>query len=543
MDLENIKIWPVLAGLGLFLFGMFMLEEALKTLSGRSFKIFLRKHTGNRIKAVAAGALVTAILQSSSMVVLLVMSFTGAGIIGMSNGIGMILGANLGTTMTGWLVSLLGFKLKIEEIILPFLAIGGLGTIFLKSERLSNLSKLLMGFSFMFLGLGYMKNGFVEFAETADLTFLQGQKPVLFLLFGAVLSASIQSSSASMMIFLSSLAAGIITFHQAIFLVIGADLGTTVTALIGTLGGNSIKKKVGWSQFSFNAFNAALGLVLMRVYLHLIQEVAGVRDPLIAVVFFHSLLNLAGIVCLLPFLGHFTKFINRVITVKETKLAKRLMLADPKESLAAIEALREEAVSFLEKAIEVNRSFFGAAANKKNQRVMEGYFGLKNYEAEIVGFYVPLQQMPLAETEVHQLNSIVDAIRSASISTKGTKDIKHNLTELARATADVFYGFYQKIQANQVNFYSEIEAVMQHLHMVDSADLEKLNNMQRSYYQNETKDIYHLYEDTQQPEVAISSLLNLIRGINNSNEALLRALWEVAQQHTGKRTTPLQPPD
>lgn len=150
MEYQDIQIWEVLAGLGLFLFGMFMIEESLKNLVGRTFKKFLRKHTNNSVKAVLSGTLITGILQSSSMVALLVMSFAGAGIIGLKNSIGIILGANLGTTMTGWIVSWLGFKLDLGAVILPFIAIGGLGIIFLKSEKLSNLSKLLMGFSFIF---------------------------------------------------------------------------------------------------------------------------------------------------------------------------------------------------------------------------------------------------------------------------------------------------------------------------------------------------------------------------------------------------------
>lgn len=531
MDWEDIRIWPVLAGLGLFLFGMYMLEEALKALSGRAFKLFLRKHTAHRVKAVAAGALVTAVLQSSSMVVLLVMSFAGAGIIGLSNGIGMIMGANLGTTMTGWLISLLGFKLNIETLILPFLAVGGMGIIFLKSERLAHFSKLLMGFSFMFLGLGYMKNGFAEFAAAADLTVLQGRHPVLFLLFGLLLTAAIQSSSASMMIVLSSLAAGIITLDQAVYMVIGADLGTTITALIGTAGANSLKKKVGWSQFLFNAFNACLGIALMGVYLHLIQRVAGVQDPLIAVVFFHSLLNLGGILCVLPLLGHFTRLINRVITVREVRLAQKIMLATPQESVAALVALREEAVCFLSKAVAVSRSFFGSAPGKPSLRSMEGYFSLKNYEAEIVGFYIRLQQMPLTETEVHQLNSIVDAIRSAALAAKGIKDVKHNLDELAGATTQAYYDFYLKIHANQTAFYAEIEALIQNLNVLELPELEKLNDLQRTYHQHETQEVYRFYDSDGQPEVAIPSMLNLIRELNLSNEMLLRGLGDLLRPY------------
>ena len=148
------------------------------------------------------------------MVVLLVMSFAGAGIIQLSSGIGMIMGANLGTTITGWIVSLLGFKLDLGQIILPFLALGGLGVIFLKSEKWSNLSKFLMGFSLMFLGLDYMKDGFAYFAANMDLSFLKGQPGIVFLIIGLLLTAAIQSSSAAMLIFLSSLAAGIITLES-----------------------------------------------------------------------------------------------------------------------------------------------------------------------------------------------------------------------------------------------------------------------------------------------------------------------------------------
>lgn len=358
MALKEINIWLLLAGLGLFLFGIFMMEESLKSIAGRSFKKFLRKQTGNSIKAILSGTVVTAALQSSSLVSLLVMSFAGAGIIGLQTGIGIILGANLGTTMTGWLVSLLGFKFNIEEFILPCLAIGGLGIIFLKSEKLSSISKILMGFSFMFLGLSYMKNGFMEFADKIDFSFLQGQPAVLFILFAFLLTAAIQSSSAAIMIFLSSLAAHVISFDQAVYLVIGADLGTTITAVIGTINGNSIRKKVGWSQFYFNLFNTLLTLLLLNYYMFFIKDVIAIKDPLIALVTFHSLFNLIGIIVMLPFLKLFTRFINRIVFYRETKQTKFLSLVNPKESHAAVEALEKEAMEFLNNTLETNNAFF-----------------------------------------------------------------------------------------------------------------------------------------------------------------------------------------
>jgi phosphate:Na+ symporter len=300
-----------------------------------------------------------------------------------------------------------------------------------------------MGFSFMFLGLNYMKNGFAEFAEHIDFSFLSDKHPMLFVVMGLVLSASIQSSSAAMMIFLSSLAAGVITLHQGFYLVVGGDLGTTTTAIIGTINGNSIKKKVGWSQVSFNVFNATVALIIMNVYVYLILDVLKVKDDLIGLVVFHSLLNLTGIVLLLPFLNKFSKVLDRIIKVKESNLAKYLMLTNPHESHAATEALEKECISFLPQAINVNNLFFELNTQGK-KTVSEAYFALKAYESEVVNFYIQLQQNALSPEEVNRINNFVASIRNATLSAKDLKDIKHNLDELSNSAIDQFYDFYKK---------------------------------------------------------------------------------------------------
>lgn len=524
MNFSEIEIWPLLAGLGLFLFGMFMLEEALKAMAGRSFKKFLRKHTKNRVKAVFAGTLVTAMLQSSSMVSLLVMSFAGAGIIGLKNGIGMILGANLGTTVTGWLVSLIGFKLDIGSFILPFIAIGGLGIIFFKSEKLSQISKFLMGFSFMFLGLNYMKNGFALFAEHIDFSYFENTHGILFVLIGALLSASIQSSSAAMMIFLSSLAAGLITVNQGFYLVIGGDLGTTITAIIGTINANTIRKKVGWSQFTFNGITAIIALILMSGYTYLLFDVFKITDNLIALVLFHSLFNLTGILLILPFLNLFTKLINRLVRTKENKKAKHLMLANPRESHAAIEALHFEAIAFAKEALKVNKLHFNLIA-EKNPDVDTSYFRLKEYESEIVAFYIQLQQNKLESDEVSRINNLVASVRNATLSSKDLKDIKHNINEIKGSVTDSFYKFYGKIRENQQKFYEAMDVLLLNEEQIAFSDIEQLSHVQRTLYEAEIEDLYRLFSMKKNTEINISTLLNLVREINNSNEALLRAAF------------------
>ena len=492
-------------------------------LAGRSFKKFLSKHTGHPIKAVISGAAVTAVLQSSSMVSLFVMSFVGAGIIGLKNGIGMILGANLGTTSTGWLVSLIGFKMNIGTFILPFLAIGGLGIIFLKSEKLSNISKLLMGFSFMFLGLDYMKNGFEDFVQRVDFSFLHGKHPLLFVLFGMVLAASIRSSSASMMIFLSSLSAGMITFYEAAWLVIGSDLGTTVTALIGTIGANTVRKKAGWSQFYFNVFTAIMAFVFIRFYFFVLFDLLHVTNPLVGLVAFHSLFNLSGILLMLPLLNLFTRFIDRIISPDEHLQSVIIPLADPKESHAAIEALGKESVLFFKKALEVNSSFFRLSSSGKNGNSANAYFQLKSYESEIAGFYIPLQQTALAEDEVPLINCYIEAVRNITLSSKDLKDIRHNLDQMSNSANDKLYELYTKICSNQEKLYRELKDLAENISICTGEELDKLSEMQRMFFRHETEELYQIYANVKYNEMDIPSYLNMIREINNSNETLIRA--------------------
>lgn len=524
MSVKDIEIWSLLAGLGLFLFGMSMLEDALKVLAGRTFKLFLRKHTNHPLKAVISGSLATAILQSSSMVSLLIMSFAGAGIIGLKNGIGILLGANLGTTATGWIVSLIGFKLDIEKLILPFFAIGGLGYIFFKSEKLSAVCKLIIGFSIMFLGLNYMKTGFAESAQQIDFSFLQEKPSILYLFTGFILAAAIQSSSASMMIFLSSLAAGVITLHHALYLVIGADLGTTVTALIGTINGNVIRKKIGWSQFFINVIGVILAVSLINVILYFTESVLDISDPLVILVAFHSTFNLINIIALLPFINLFTKFIDNIIKTKDDNVSKYINVSTPNEPESAIEALEEETIHFLKNVLDANKSFFSESPETNKRNTTEWYIHLKKHEKEITSFYLQLQQLPLNGYQVNSINNFIASIRSGALSAKDIKDIKHNISELSNTTEEKLFQFNRELIKYQLTIYEEFKILLEDPRTITLEETEKIRSKFKDYYHKETENIYKLYSINHNTEIEISSLLNMIREINNSNESLTRSI-------------------
>jgi phosphate:Na+ symporter len=521
MSSHNIHIWPALAGLGLFLFGMFMMEEALRGLAGRSFKLFLRRNTDTTFKAIFSGTVVTAILRSSSMVTLLVMSLAGAGIIGLKNGIGMIMGANLGTTMTGWLVALIGFKVDIEAMVLPLLAIGGLGLAFLKNEKAVNTSKLLMGFSFMFLGLNYLKESFSDIASKVDFTFLAGQPLLLFSLFGLLFTAAIQSSSLSMTIYLTSLASGIITLPQAAFLMVGSELGTTVTGLIGTLNGNAIRRKVGYSQFWFNMYSCFIALPLVIPFIDNVPRWLGQKDPLTMLVTFQTLMNLFGIIFFLPILKTFIHWIEKRVKDDDKEVSRYLKPELKEEAFTALEAVEKETQYFMDVVMTFNRRLL---SNRPNQdELQKEYFILKQHENEIIDFCFHLQQNRLSENETRITDALLETVRRTALAAKDLKDVIHNLATLANSISGQDQELLQHILAFQNDFYPLVVRYRESLKDMNTDDLEHLDKRQDEFFHRET-DLLYRRNHEESHEFDRTSGLNMLRGINKSNESLIKAL-------------------
>jgi len=241
---DSLDLWKLLAGLAIFLYGMFLMEDSIKNMSGKAFRKVIRKYTDGRLRSIASGALITAILQSSAAVSLMVLAFVGAEVMTMANGIGVIMGSNIGSTFTAWLVAVFGFKLKIEAFALPLIAVGGMVLIgFGPRSRVFQASRLLMGFGFLFLGLDYMKTSVEAFAQNLDIQLISAYGLWLYAIVGILITALMQSSSVSIAIVLTALHSSLITFPMAAAMVIGANVGSTVTVLLGAIGGTQSKKE------------------------------------------------------------------------------------------------------------------------------------------------------------------------------------------------------------------------------------------------------------------------------------------------------------
>lgn len=339
--MEIMHIWQSLAGLGIFMFGMYLMEESVRLLSGKAFKHFIRTSTSTPSRGVVSGVLATAILQSSSAVSLIVLAFTGAGIMTTQGAISVVIGSNLGTTFTAWIVALIGFKLKIELLSLPIIGIGGLMLLFSGTRsKWTHVSKLLVGFGFLFMGLDYMKGGVEKMATSLDIEVFKGLPNIVFLLAGLVLAALIQSSSAAMAIILSSLNSGILGFETACYMVIGTNIGTTVTVLLASAGGVSSKKKVAISHVIFNLVTGLVVLLLMPVLMYLITDRLGIdNDPVTGLALFHTVFNLLGVLMFFPFIHLLGKIADKIIKEQQQKISLYIHLTPAEVTEGAVTAL------------------------------------------------------------------------------------------------------------------------------------------------------------------------------------------------------------
>jgi phosphate:Na+ symporter len=434
--------WEFLAGLGIFMFGMFLLEESIRDLSGRAFRASIRRYTDTTPRAVLTGAVATAVLQSSSAVTLMTLAFTGAGIMALKNGLGVVFGSNVGTTFTSWLVAALGFKFSIETLAMPFIGLGGLGLIvFGRTQRGGSLSKLAVGFGFLFMGIDYMRRGTEALITAETLQLIPDHGPGIYVIVGFLLTAALQSSSASMAVVLSVVFGGLLSFQDAAAMVVGTNLGTTVTAMIGAVGGPTVKRRLGAGHVLFNLVSAIIALALLRPLCTLITGPLGFADdPVLGLALFHTVFNLLGLVVAVPALPLFTRTLERLVPERETNSTRYISKTTPDVAEAALASVTKEVDRLLRAVMSYNERVLGvvhlpasADPTRPNMRMpgMDAqYAELKHVQEEIYAFAAKIPAQAMTADEALLLNRLLSSVRNAIASAKTLKDVRHDLAEL-----------------------------------------------------------------------------------------------------------------
>lgn len=303
----NTNFKTIAAGIAILLFGLIMLEDGFKVFAKGPLQKILKKTTDKLYKSISAGAAVTALIQSSSLVSAVTISFVSAGLITLSGGMGIIFGANIGTTATAWLIASFGLKINIAILAMPMLIFG---IVFSLQEKahLKGLGNILAGLGFFFLGIHYMKEGFDVFKEYIDLT--QYAIPgflgvVVYVGIGIIVTSILQSSSATLALILTALAAGQIQYENALALAIGANIGTTITAILGSISSNVAGKRLAGAHLIFNFVTGTVALAIifpLANFVNYLSIITGVSSEnfTLKLAIFHTIFNILGVIIMIP---------------------------------------------------------------------------------------------------------------------------------------------------------------------------------------------------------------------------------------------------
>lgn len=536
MDTVDFEIWMFIAGLGIFLFGMFHLETGLKGLAGNSFKKLLQRFTDKRWKGILTGSFVTAILQSSSLVTLLVLAFLGAGMISLQNSLGVVFGANLGTTVTAWIVATVGFKLDIADLSYPFLAIGSLSYLLLDSRPvLKNWGSFLIGFGLLFLGLDFMKTSIEDVAGQVDLSLYANVGLWIFLLIGMVTTVLIQSSSAMIVIVLSALNAELISIHQSVAMIIGANIGTTSTLIIASFNGTADKKRLAAANVIFNLVAGAVSFLLLRQMVYFTIQYLGIREPLLELVFLNTLINLIGIVLFFPFIPAFARFMNRQFVKSEPSgTCRYIKNVDPEVSDVALQALDNEisrvytlVEEFILDCLLIGKNGNHRSSGIKNifraeKNLLETYAQLKSIEDEITDYYTQIQRFKLTPSEADLTANYLIRVRSMIIAAKNIKDVIPNIKEMSDSEDPVAIEILGRLQDFAVKNLNKLSS-----QAPEGMGREEISQLQREYEDFYILTVNYLYKNIPpkaQLSVSVSSITNAIRKIVSALEELITSV-------------------
>lgn len=538
----SLEFSKILAGIGLFLLGMVYLEESLRKLAGRTFKIFLRNQTANKFKAVAGGAIVTGVLQSSSVVNLMVLAFVGAGVLTMQNALAVILGSNIGTTLTSWIVASIGFKLDVEAMAFPVVGIFGILLVLVRRDsRPYYWSKFMFGLGLLFTGLGFLKEGFEQVAIHFDFGVIKNYPAVVFVVAGFIISSLIQSSSATVAVTLTALHNDAITLIAAMAMVLGSEVGTTIKLIVASLDGVAAKKRVAFGNFIYNTVMIIGILIALKPIHHFLTEVVQVRDTLMALVIFQSGINVVGVIIFFPFLSWFGRYLNRLFAKdEESSVYIKAIPAHVGDDLA-LDALTKETRRFIFLVIGFMAHSFRAkleGASLESGLAFDGmpphgkYDYLKMLHGEIHAYTIRFNKESLDNEEKEKLERLTSAVRNCMFAAKSINDSAEDIEQLRNSSNNTKYEYYGQKRMEVKGFYEHLMVLLIKPSLPNGfEEMVSLYNKIRHDYTSELSNLYKAGADVNLNEIEVTSLINFHRELYSSHKAIVWALKDFLLDH------------
>ena len=413
--MEHIEmLFRFIGGLGMFLYGMNVMADGLQKSAGGRMRHMLEILTKNRLLGILLGAGVTAVIQSSSATTVMVVGFVNAGLMNLTQAAGIIMGANIGTTITAWVVSMSewGSVLKPEFFAPLLIGIGAFLILFSKREKAQELSEILIGFGILFIGLSFMSGAITPYRDApifSEAFRILGGNPILGILTGLIVTAVIQSSSASVGILQTLAANGVVTWNSAIYITLGQNIGTCVTALLSSLGAHRTAKRAAVIHLLFNVVGAFLFGVVMFGIFFLNRKLAVSSINSVQISIFHTIFNVTNTILLFPFAEWLVKMSG--IFVKETEEPEEeedtFQLPHLDERILetpsfALEHAAKEVVRMGEMAWHHGRLVFEAVRTGSQKRVDKAYKieeTMNKYERQMTEFLAKISKTSLTDQQ------------------------------------------------------------------------------------------------------------------------------------------------
>ena len=494
MDYSFFDFLRLIGSLGLFLYGMKIMSEGLQKFAGDSLRRILTAMTTNRVTGVLTGVLITALIQSSSATTVMVVSFVNAGLLTLTQSIGVIMGANIGTTVTAWLISALGFKVDIAAFSLPLLAFG-IPLLFSGKSSRKSVGEFIFGFSFLFMGLQALKANAPDLGANPEmLAFVQNYADmgffsiILFLFIGAILTMIVQASAATMAITLIMCANGWIDYQLGVALVLGENIGTTITANLAALTGNTQVRRAALAHLAFNIFGVIWVLILFYPFTNAVSwfvtNVMRISDPSVAVSFklaaFHTAFNISNTFVMIWFVGLIEKTVCFLIKGKkdEDEEYRLRYITGGMLSTAELSILqaRKEITLFAERTGRMLDMVKALFYEKNEDAFLKTYSRVEKYESisdrmeiEIANYLTCVAEGRLSSEgkeeirimlrAVSEIESIADSCNNMARSIKRRNEFKSIFTDEQNHNVDQMLALTEKALHRMIEILKKSELV------------------------------------------------------------------------------------
>ncbi|MEH6537046.1 MAG: Na/Pi symporter [Psychroserpens sp.] len=571
-------ILQLIGALGLFLFGMKVMSDALLKLAGNRLRTILASMTSNRVFGVITGFFITSVIQSSSATTLMVVSFSNAGLLTLVESISVIMGANIGTTITAWLITLLGFKVSMSAIALPLVGFGFLFT-FSKKKNFDNWGNFIIGFALLFIGLQFLKEAMPDIKSNPEILAFLSQyidlgfvSVLLFLLIGTVLTVVIQSSSATMALTLIMTAEGWIPFELAAAMVLGENIGTTITANLAALVASFKAKRTARAHLVFNIIGVIWVLILFHPFLRFVgwlSEMIGSESPYVAaaaipvaISLFHTVFNVINTFVLIWFINPIAHLVEKIVPEKlqpelqvdEPKFLKPAVLKYPETTISALQKeskflFKQTVFEIVAHALNIHRA--DIKSDEKLKKVIkksnvlfeldirEQYImKVKSIYGQIINYATKAQSgLDLTERQNLQISQI-------KVANRKMVEILSDINELSRNITLYLNSENKDIQKEYNKLRKRVAKVLRVIHLFrtekDNELYHKaLKKLEQEARDNKNKDNLELDAVIRKDLITVDMASSLVNDADNVND-IIKNLISVAALLYGKKDTLLE---